>query len=73
MLEKLLSSYQDIMAKTPDQPVMVRMTEDQLHRLDEFRRQEPDLPSRPEALRRLFEIGLRHWVPKKPVAPSKKR
>jgi hypothetical protein len=37
--------------------VNVRMTADALKSLDAWRRQQEDLPGRPEAIRRLVEIG----------------
>jgi metal-responsive CopG/Arc/MetJ family transcriptional regulator len=37
----------------------VRVDEDFLKRLDEWRRQQDDLPGRPEAIRRMVEIGLK--------------
>lgn len=39
--------------------VTVRMTVDALHTLDDWRRKQEDLPGRPEAIRRLVEIGLK--------------
>ena len=39
--------------------VNVRMTSEALKSLDDWRRQEDDLPGRPEAIRRLVEIGLK--------------
>ena len=39
--------------------VATRMQPELLKRLDEWRREQPDLPSRPEALRRLAELALR--------------
>lgn len=38
--------------------IATRIQPDFLKRLDEWRREQPDLPSRPEALRRLAEKGL---------------
>jgi hypothetical protein len=38
--------------------VGVRLQPDALDRLDAWRRIQDDLPSRPEAMRRLFELGL---------------
>lgn len=38
--------------------VSTRLQPELLKRLDEWRRRQPDLPSRPEALRRLAEKGL---------------
>jgi hypothetical protein len=41
------------------EPVTVRMTVDALQTLDDWRRKQDDLPGRPEAIRRLVEIGLK--------------
>jgi hypothetical protein len=38
--------------------INVRMVVDALKSLDAWRRQQDDLPGRPEAIRRLVEIGL---------------
>jgi hypothetical protein len=38
--------------------VNVRMQRNQIEKLDAWRREQPDLPSRPEAIRRLLEKGL---------------
>lgn len=38
--------------------VYVRLAMAHLTALDEWRRQQPDLPSRAEAIRRLMELGL---------------
>lgn len=38
--------------------INVRMERDMIDRLDDFRRGEKDMPSRPEAIRRLVEKGL---------------
>lgn len=39
--------------------VGARLQPELLERLDEWRREQPDLPTRPEALRRLAEEALR--------------
>ncbi|MGY3494930.1 hypothetical protein [Bradyrhizobium sp. USDA 4502] len=39
--------------------ITVRMTVDALRVLDGWRRQQEDLPGRPEAIRKLVEIGLK--------------
>jgi hypothetical protein len=39
--------------------VGVRMQPDILHSVDSWRRMQDDLPSRPDAIRRLVELGLR--------------
>jgi hypothetical protein len=38
--------------------VSTRIQPDLMERIDEWRREQPDLPSRPEALRRLAAKGL---------------
>ena len=38
---------------------MVRVQPDMAKQLDDWRRQQNDLPGRPEAIRRLVELGLR--------------
>ena len=40
------------------EPVTVRLPREQLEAIDAYRRTESDLPSRPEAIRRLVEVGL---------------
>jgi metal-responsive CopG/Arc/MetJ family transcriptional regulator len=47
------------MASNQTTPVMVRLGSDLLQRVDEWRRDQTDLPTRPEAIRRLVESGLR--------------
>lgn len=44
--------------KQTGEMVSTRLQPEFLKRLDDWRRQQPDLPSRPEALRRLAEKGL---------------
>ncbi|WP_426440260.1 hypothetical protein [Bradyrhizobium genosp. P] len=46
------------------------MTSDALKSLDDWRRQEADLPGRPEAIRRLVEIGLGKSEQPTPVTPT---
>jgi hypothetical protein len=45
--------------KVDTKPVMVRLSSEQLRRLDDFRRLEPDLPNRPEGIRRLLDKALK--------------
>jgi hypothetical protein len=40
-------------------PVMVRVQPDMAKRLDNWRRLQDDAPGRPEAIRRLVELGLK--------------
>jgi hypothetical protein len=40
-------------------PVQVRLQAEQLAALDDWRREQPDLPGRAEALRRIFEASLK--------------
>ena len=39
--------------------VNVRMAVDALQNIDDWRRKQADLPGRPEAIRRLVELGLK--------------
>jgi hypothetical protein len=48
------------------EPVNVRIERQQLAALDDWRRGQSDLPSRPEAIRRLIELGLK--VPPVPAS-----
>jgi hypothetical protein len=41
------------------EPVMVRVQPDMAKQLDDWRRAQSDLPGRPEAIRRLVELGLK--------------
>jgi hypothetical protein len=50
------------------EPVMVRVQPDMAKQLDDWRRIQDDLPGRPEAIRRLVEIGLANASPMKPKA-----
>jgi metal-responsive CopG/Arc/MetJ family transcriptional regulator len=45
------------MAEYPQ--IGVRVDEDLIKRLDDWRKKQDDLPSRPEAIRRLIELGLK--------------
>jgi hypothetical protein len=38
--------------------LMIRATPDMIARLDDWRRVQPDIPGRAEAVRRLVELGL---------------
>ena len=40
-------------------PVMVRVQPEMAKELDDWRRKQADLPNRPEAIRRLVELGLK--------------
>ena len=40
-------------------PVMVRVQPEMAKDLDDWRRKQTDLPNRPEAIRRLVELGLK--------------
>ena len=40
-------------------PVLVRLQDPTLKAVEAWRRQQQDLPSRPEAIRRLVEMGLK--------------
>lgn len=40
----------------------MRLTKALIEQIDEWRRQQPDLPPRAEAIRRLIELGLQDWA-----------
>jgi metal-responsive CopG/Arc/MetJ family transcriptional regulator len=42
-----------------DQRIPVMMSSEEVAAIDEWRRKNPDLPSRSEAIRRLVEMGLK--------------
>ena len=44
---------------TLGEPVMVRVQPNMAKQLDDWRREQDDLPGRPEAIRRLVELGLK--------------
>jgi hypothetical protein len=46
-------------AAVTGEPVLVRVQPDMAKQLDDWRRKQEDLPGRPEAIRRLVEIGLK--------------
>jgi hypothetical protein len=46
-------------AAVTGEPVLVRVQPDMAKHLDDWRRKQDDLPGRPEAIRRLVEIGLK--------------
>jgi hypothetical protein len=49
-------SFPSACSRLPGKPVMVRV---QPQQLDDWRRRQDDLPGRPEAIRRLVELGLK--------------
>jgi hypothetical protein len=51
-------------------PVMVRLSPDQVTRLDDWRRAQSDLPGRPEAIRRILDDRLN--LPKPTRVASRK-
>jgi hypothetical protein len=46
-------------AQSTGEPVLVRVQPDMAKQLDDWRRKQEDLPGRPEAIRRLVELGLK--------------
>jgi hypothetical protein len=46
-------------APTTGDPVLVRVQPEMAKQLDEWRRKQDDLPGRPEAIRRLVDLGLK--------------
>jgi len=66
-------AYKLHMTLTQDKVFQMRATQDFFRRIDDWRRQQPDLPSRAEAIRRLTELGMKAAsttavVPKKPAS-----
>ncbi len=47
------------MTREKSQPFQMRVSPDWLSTIDEWRRQQPDLPSRAEAIRRLVDKALK--------------
>lgn len=46
------------MKAVADKTYQMRVTDEFLRTIDEWRRQQPDIPPRAEAIRRLIELGL---------------
>jgi hypothetical protein len=46
------------MARTQDRPLQMRVNDEFIRTIDGWRRKQPDLPSRTEAIRRLVEMAL---------------
>ena len=51
-------SYIARMKVVADKTYQMRVTDEFLRTIDEWRRQQPDIPPRAEAIRRLIELGL---------------
>lgn len=49
--------------RTDTEPVTIRMDRTLLHAIDDYRRTQEDLPSRPEVVRRV----MREWLEKRQV------
>jgi len=47
------------MAPEKNQPFQMRVSRDWLSTIDDWRRQQPDIPSRAEAIRQLVALGLK--------------
>jgi hypothetical protein len=47
------------MALTQDRLIQMRVTSEFIQILDDWRREQPDIPNRTETVRRLIAIGLR--------------
>ncbi|WP_298165441.1 hypothetical protein [Novosphingobium sp.] len=60
------------MSTEKTRPYQMRVTEEWLATIDDWRRQQPDLPPRAEAIRRLVEIGLRDGVQILDAIPTEK-
>ena len=53
-----IHNVQDAMTLIHDRPFQMRASAEFLAKVDDWRRAQPDLPSRAEAIRRLVEIAL---------------
>jgi hypothetical protein len=51
----------------------VRVQPDMAKQLDDWRRRQDDLPNRPEAIRRLVELGLKVKTPARPASEPGRR
>lgn len=63
--------YMHLMALVHDKAFQMRASEEWLQKIDDWRRNQPDIPGRAEAIRRLVEQGLsvvaiRQWNPGDP-------
>jgi hypothetical protein len=64
-------SNEDQSKQDRSMPILVRLSSIQLGQLDEWRREQHDLPGRPEAIRRLLEVAFE--TPRmRPATPAKK-
>lgn len=57
---------------TVGRPFQMRASEDFWRGVDDWRRLQPDMPNRAEAIRRLVAIGLRADPPTQRLAPVKR-
>ena len=62
--------YMVYMTLTHDKVFQMRATDEFLRRIDDWRRQQPELHSRAEAIRRLIEAGLRAEAAPAPKAAA---
>jgi len=65
--------YMAYMTLIHDKVFQMRATDEFLRRVDDWRRQQPELPSRAEAIRRLIEAGLRAETAPAPKAAGRKK
>jgi hypothetical protein len=65
--------YMPYMTLTHDKVFQMRATDEFLRRIDDWRRQRQELPSRAEAIRRLIEAGLRAEAAPSAKAPARKK
>lgn len=60
-----LRVYTVAMAKETDRVFQMRVSDAFIRTIDDWRREQPDLPARAEAIRRLVEIALEKQRPKR--------
>jgi len=59
--ERQACIYMGHMTDEKTQPFQMRASPEWLSMIDEWRRHQPDLPSRAESIRRLVDKGIEHW------------
>jgi hypothetical protein len=56
--ERQACNYTDYMADEKSRPFQMRVSDEWLTLIDDWRRTQPDLPARAEAIRRLVQLGM---------------
>jgi hypothetical protein len=64
-------SYKAYMAEQNDKVFQMRVSEGFLRRLDDWRREQPDIPSRADSIRKLVDLALGSERPRREAATMK--